>query len=48
MCVSLCGDVQGGQKRELDILELELYIVVSHQWWVIGCESGSFARTSGS
>lgn len=35
---------EGGQKRELDPLELDLQEVVGHTLWVLGIESGSSAR----
>ena len=44
---SLCGGVHGtctgdprGQRREVDILELELQVAVSNLTWVLGIELG--------
>lgn len=33
----------GGQKRLLDSLELELYLILSHLAWVLGTKPKSFA-----
>lgn len=34
----------GGQKRELDPLELELYMVISQPVWVLGTKLGTSVR----
>ena len=46
----VCGyvpvNVLGDQKRELDLLELELQVVVSHPRWVVGSKLRSSAEAA--
>lgn len=49
MCVSachVCANDQGSQKRELNPLELELLVVVSHLKQVLGIQLESFKRAT--
>ena len=45
MCTMYMPGAYGGQKRVSDALELELQVVVSHEW-VLGIIPGSFERTA--
>lgn len=42
----MSAGAQGGQKRELEPLELGLQVIVSHLMWVLATQLGSFARTA--
>lgn len=40
----MSADTYRGQKRETDLLELEVRVVVSHPVWVLETELGSSVR----
>lgn len=50
-CVSVChmhSSGQGGQKRVLQLLELELQAVLRHLVWMLGGKQGSSVGESGT